>query len=57
MITFKKEKTPSDSTVVIFETQEVTLTEILNDFKLFLMACGYSINPSDELVIFSQEDK
>ena len=32
-----------DREIVIFETHEVTLPEIFNAFKRFLLACGFYI--------------
>jgi len=57
MITFRKDKKLSDSRVVVVETDSVVLHEILEDFKGFLMACGYSINSTDKLEIFTVEEE
>ena len=45
------------SKVTIEVHQDSSLDEILQDFKSYLMAVGYTINPSDtlELVEFEEE--
>jgi hypothetical protein len=53
---FIKEPTLSDNNRIEFDSKSITLPEVLEDFKCFLMACGYAINPSDELIIFQEEE-
>lgn len=46
MITFTKALDPDnayDTTNIVFETTAVTLPDILEDFKSFLLACGFSV--------------
>jgi hypothetical protein len=57
VISFKKNKRLSDSTIITVETDATELSELLEDFKNFLMACGYHINPTDELIIWSEEQE
>lgn len=59
MIILKKQKDPSnefDTSEVTLVTHAVTLDEILEDVKSFLLACGYPINWNAELVIQESED-
>jgi len=37
-----------------FTSTSVTTPEILEDFKCFLMACGYPIDFSDEVIILAE---
>ena len=58
MLVFKKVRDESnefDSTAISFESHALTTSDILEDFKCFLMACGYPIDFADELVIIKQE--
>lgn len=60
MLTFKKTRdldNEFDTTDIVFETNALTTTEILADFKCFLMACGYPVDFTDELVIVEEEDE
>lgn len=60
MITFKKQKDPDnkfDTTTVIVESSAVTLPDVLSDFKEFLMACGFQISPSSELIFYEEEEE
>lgn len=59
MLVFKKVRDESnefDSTAISFESHALTTSEILEDFKCFLMACGYHIDFGDELAIIKEED-
>jgi hypothetical protein len=59
MLVFKKirdESNEFDSTAISFESHSITTSEILEDFKNFLMACGYPIDFSDELAIIKEEN-
>ena len=59
MLIFKKirdESNEFDSTAISFESHALTTSEILEDFKCFLMACGYPIDFADELIIIKQEE-
>lgn len=58
MLVFKKirdESNEFDSTAISFESHSITTSEILEDSKNFLMACGYPIDFSDELAIIKEE--
>ena len=51
---FIKEKDPNnkfDTTNIVFETESITLDDILCDFADFLKACGYSLPNSDTPII------
>lgn len=37
-----------------FNSVSITMPEILEDFKCFLMACGYPIDSSDEVIILAE---
>ena len=44
MIKFIKERdadNPYDNTDIVMSTDEITLTEIVQEFQHFLLACGY----------------
>jgi hypothetical protein len=59
MLVFKKirdESNEFDSTAISFESHSITTSEILEDFKCFLMACGYPIDFGDELAIIKEEE-
>jgi len=59
MLVFKKVRDESnefDSTAISFESHALTTSEILEDFKCFLMACGFPIDFGDELAIIKEED-
>lgn len=58
MITFKKTKDSSnkfDTSTITLESEAVSLPEILEDFKSFLMACGYAVEYTDDIVIEKEE--
>ncbi len=58
MLVFKKVRDESnefDSSAISFESHALTTSEILEDFKCFLMACGYPIDFGDELAIIKEE--
>ncbi len=58
MFVFKKEKDPDnsyDTTTVVVESSAITVSQILEDFKDFLMACGYQIKPDSQLVIYEED--
>lgn len=58
MITFKKTHDPSnqyDNTDVTIESHSQTVTDILEDFKCFLMACGYPVDFNDTIHIEKDE--
>lgn len=48
---FIKEPTKHDPNRIEFDSKSITLPEVLEDFKCFLMACGYAVGPSDEITI------
>lgn len=48
---FIKEPTKGDGNRIEFASASITLPEVLEDFKCFLMACGYAISASDEIVV------
>lgn len=52
---FIKEPEAHDKNRIEFTSVSVTLPEILEDFKCFLMACGFAVDSGDELVIIDQE--
>jgi hypothetical protein len=59
MLIFRKERDKTnqfDTTNVVVESTAITLPDILEDFKEFLMACGYSIKPSEDLVIYDTKE-
>jgi hypothetical protein len=59
MLVFKKVRDESnqfDSSAISFESHALTTSEILEDFKCFLMACGYPIDFGDELTIIKEEE-
>jgi hypothetical protein len=53
---FIKEPEGHDKNRIEFSSQSVTLTDILEDFKCFLMACGYPIDFGDELAVIEEEN-
>lgn len=53
---FIKEPEAHDKNRIEFSSVSVTLPEILEDFKCFLMACGFAVDSGDELVIIEQEE-
>jgi len=58
MLKFTKIMDPSnqyDQTEVEFTTHNLTLPEILEDFKCFLLASGYIIN--GDIVVQGEEDE
>ena len=59
MIIFKKERDKSndfDTCYITVESGAVSLPDILEDFKSFLMACGYAVNFKDSIVIEKDEE-
>ena len=59
MLIFRKERDKTnqfDTTNVVVESNAVTLPEILEDFKEFLMACGYQIKPSEQLALYEEQE-
>lgn len=59
MIIFRKVKDKTnqfDNTDVTIESDSVTLTDLLDDFKSFLLACGYVIRPEEDIVILNDEE-
>jgi len=58
MLIFRKTQDSTnefDTTTVTVESEAITLTEVLEDFKGFLMASGFPINFSDSLVIYKED--
>lgn len=58
MIEFKKTPSPDnhfDRTEIIFRTEAEKLTDILEDFKDFLLGCGYVISPHSSIEIVKDE--
>jgi hypothetical protein len=51
---FIKEPEGHDKNRIEFNSVSVTMPEILEDFKCFLMACGYPIDFSDEVIILAE---
>lgn len=59
MFVFKKKQDESnkfDNTTVIVKSNSESLSDILADFKDFLMGCGYQIKPESELIFTSEEE-
>lgn len=59
MFIFKKQKEDNnkfDTTTVIVESSSVSLEDVLEDFKEFLLACGYQIDPASTLEIYEEEE-
>jgi hypothetical protein len=54
---FIKEPEGHDKNRIEFNSVSVTLPEILEDFKCFLMACGYPVDFADELAIIAADDE
>lgn len=60
MITFKKSRdldNEFDQTDIVMETYSETLPDLLEDYKNFLMACGFPINFDDTIEINRNEDE
>lgn len=53
---FIKEPEGHDKNRIEFSSVSLTTTDILEDFKCFLMACGYPIDFSDQLVIVKENE-
>ena len=57
MITFKKEREAdneyTNNYFVEIQTDSITLDELFEDFKRFLLACSYSVNGNIEVVEFA----
>lgn len=53
---FIKEPEVNDKNRIEFSSVALTTTDILEDFKCFLMACGYPIDFSDQLVIVKENE-
>ena len=53
---FIKEPEGHDKNRIEFTSVSVNLPEILEDFKCFLMACGFAVDSGDELIIVDQEE-
>ena len=59
MIIFRKVRDDDnqfDTTNITIESDAQTLPDVLEDFKGFLMACGYYVNPGDSIVIESEDE-
>ena len=48
---FIKEPEAHDKNRIEFDSKSQALPDVLEDFKCFLMACGYAISATDELVM------
>ena len=60
MMIFKKLRDKNnefDNLDIIVRTDEVCIGEILEDFKSFLMGCGYPIEFTDRLELIKEEDE
>jgi len=58
VLVFKKIKDKENKferSEVTMECDSVYLPEILENFKYFLLACGYVIRPEDEIGIISED--
>jgi hypothetical protein len=56
MYVFKKikDKWETSATITV-ESENVSLTEIFQDFKAFLLACGFTIKPGEEIALVDED--
>ena len=58
-IIFKKTRDTSnqfDNTDIEITSHSITMSDIIEDFKSFLMACGYPIDFTDKLEITNDDE-